>query len=75
MDVIYLDFSKVFDSVSLSILLKKMAAHDLDSWTLYRVKNWLDDQTQRVMVNGVKSTWLLVTSDVRHIGTGPISYD
>ena len=33
-DVIYLDFSKVFDTASHSILLEKLAAHGLDTHTL-----------------------------------------
>ncbi|KAK4821671.1 hypothetical protein QYF61_027139 [Mycteria americana] len=54
-DVIYLDFSKAFDTVSHSILLKKLAAHGLDRCTLCWVKNWLDGWAQRVVVNGLKS--------------------
>ncbi|KAK4828297.1 hypothetical protein QYF61_024962 [Mycteria americana] len=54
-DVVYLDFSKAFDTVSRSILLKKLAAHGLDGCTLRWVKNWLDGRAQRVVVNGVYS--------------------
>ncbi|KAK4820048.1 hypothetical protein QYF61_017894 [Mycteria americana] len=63
-DVVYLDFSKAFDTVSHSILLEKLAAHGLDGCTLRWVKNWLDGRAQRVVVNGVYSSWWPVTSCV-----------
>ena len=56
-DVVYLDFSKTFDMASHSILLEKLTAHGLDRYTLCWVKNWLDSWAQRVVVNGVKSSW------------------
>ncbi|GAB0188176.1 mitochondrial enolase superfamily member 1 [Grus japonensis] len=43
-DVVYLDFSKAFDTISHSILLEKLAAYGLDGHTLRWVKNWLDGQ-------------------------------
>ena len=56
-DVVYLDFSKAFDTVSHSILLGKLAAHVLDRYSLCWVKNWLEGWAPRVVVNGIKSSW------------------
>lgn len=63
MDV-YLDFSKVFATVSPSILLKKLDAHGSDGSALHWVKNWLNAPVQRVAVNETKFSWWLVTSGV-----------
>jgi len=65
-DVIYLAFSKAFDTVPHSMLLKKLAAHGLDGCTLCWIKNWPNGQAQRVAVNRVKSSWWPVTSGVPH---------
>ena len=56
-DVVNVDFSKAFDTVSHSILLEKLTAHGLDKCTLHWVKNWMNGQAQRVVLNGVKSSW------------------
>ena len=61
-DVVYLDFSKAFDTVSHSVLLQKLAASGLSRYSLGWVRNWLEGHAQRVVVNGVKSSWQLVTS-------------
>lgn len=46
MDVIYLDFSKAFESVSHSIL-EKLAAHGLDKCTLHfkKLAGWPDPES------------------------------
>jgi len=41
-DVVYLDFSKAFDTILHSILLQKIAAHGLDGYTFCWIKNWLN---------------------------------
>ncbi|TRZ07904.1 hypothetical protein HGM15179_019204 [Zosterops borbonicus] len=56
-DVVCLDFSKAFDTVSHSRLLEKLAAHSLDRSTLCWVKYWLDGWAQRAVVNGTASSW------------------
>ena len=38
-DVVYIEFSKAFDTVSHSILLGKLAARGLEGYTLLWVKN------------------------------------
>ncbi|TRZ21949.1 hypothetical protein HGM15179_005092, partial [Zosterops borbonicus] len=63
-DVVYLDFSKAFDTVSHSTLLDKLAARGLDRSTLCWVRNWLHGQAQRVVGNGAASNWRPVTSGV-----------
>jgi len=63
-DVVYLDFSKAFDTVSHDILLRKLRKYGLDEWLVRWIENWLNGRTQRVVISGTESTWRPVTSGV-----------
>ncbi|PKU36909.1 rna-directed dna polymerase from mobile element jockey- hypothetical protein [Limosa lapponica baueri] len=63
-DVVYLDFSKAFDTVSHSILIGELRKYGLDEWTVRWIENWLKDRAQKVMIRGTESSWRRVTSGV-----------
>lgn len=48
MDIVYLNFSKAFDTVSHNILIDTMTKYRLDNWTGKCFENWLNDWAQRV---------------------------
>ena len=54
-DVVYLDFSKAFDKVDHTIVLKKIKQLGIDGKVLQWLTSFLADRKQTVLVNGVKS--------------------
>uniref|UniRef100_A0A8B9CLM1 Reverse transcriptase domain-containing protein n=1 Tax=Anser brachyrhynchus TaxID=132585 RepID=A0A8B9CLM1_9AVES len=63
-DVIYLDFSKAFDTVSHDILLAKLRKCGVEEWTIRWVENWLTGRAQMVVIGSTESGWRPVTSGV-----------
>ena len=47
-DVVYLDFSKAFDTVSHNILVDKLRIYWIDECTVRWTENWLIHRAQRV---------------------------
>lgn len=54
-ETIYLDFSKAFDKVDHTILLKKLSLIGIRGKMLTWIKSFLTSRTQKVMVNGLLS--------------------
>lgn len=63
-DCIFLDFRKAFDVVPHTFVMQKLASLNIDT-NLYRwIANYLSDRKQSVLINGVKSSNIDVTSGV-----------
>ena len=64
MDVVYLDFSKVFDTVSHNTFGRKLRKCGINEWMVRWIENWLIDRAQGVVISGAESGWRPVTSGV-----------
>ncbi|KAK4818864.1 hypothetical protein QYF61_020083 [Mycteria americana] len=63
-DVVFLDFSKTFDTVPHIILLDRLSSYEMSRYMMHWVKNWLKGKSQRIVVNGATSGWRPVISGV-----------
>jgi len=63
-DVVYLDFSEAFDTVSHNIFIDKLGKCRLGKWTVRWTEDWLNGRAQRVVISSTESSWRLVASGV-----------
>lgn len=63
-DIIYLDFSKAFDSVSHSLLIHKLRSFGFCGKLLSWLQCYLNGRHHRVVIEGKASSWLSVLSGV-----------
>jgi len=63
-NVVFLDFSKAFDTVPHSILVDKLFSCGMSRFTVNWVKNQLKGKVPKVVVNGATPGWQSVTSSV-----------
>ena len=63
-DLILLDFSKAFAKVAHKKLLLKLHHYDIGGDTLKWIKDFFDNRKQAVVINGINSEKILVSSGV-----------
>ena len=63
-DVAFLDFSKAFDRVSHPVLLQKLCGFGISGSILQWCESYLIQRQQRVVLEGVSSSWSGVSSGV-----------
>ena len=63
-NVTFLDLCKAFDTMKNYISVSKLKTQGFDGRTTQCVSKWMDDRTQRVVINGSRSKWRPVTSDI-----------
>ena len=63
-DAVMVDFRRAFDRVPFAGMLAKAKAHGIEGELLNWITDWTRDRKQRVVLNGVESDWVDVTSSV-----------
>ena len=61
---VFIDFTKAFDSISHSLLLRKLHTIGVVDTALCWFQDFLSNRRQRVVINGHSSSWLYVQQGV-----------
>ena len=64
MAAVFIDFTKAFDTISHTCLIRKLHSVGISDISLNWYKDFLSQRQQRVVINGVASDWLSVTRGV-----------
>ena len=74
-DLFLLDFSKAFDKVAHEKLLPKLHHYGIRGDTLKWIKDFLDNRKQAVVINGINSDKISVSSGVQQVSVlGPFLF-
>ena len=63
-DIVYLDFSKAFDKVAHTRLIKKLENYGITGTLLNWIQDFLSNRKQRVVIKGESLDWTDVTSGI-----------
>ena len=73
-DVITLDFSKAFDKVNHSVLQQKLCNFGITGSLLQWCESYLNNRRQRVVLDGISSSWSDVSSVRQGFLLGPLFF-
>lgn len=63
-DVFYLYFSKIFNTISHEIITEKLTKYRLDEQSVRWTEKWLNGQPYWVVVSGIMFSWRPVTDSL-----------